>query len=74
MTVDELHANAKYLIDATDNYGPVSLKLEPEADYVQSHTLTFDNILDTLLYAQSKNCALLKEAVVDFVVQNRGSI
>jgi hypothetical protein len=27
-------------------------------------------MMDNLLYADSKNCALLKEAVMDYVVEN----
>jgi len=57
---EELEANAKELIDAADKFGVVSLKLEAEACYVKSTSLTTDNILDKLLYADSQNCALLK--------------
>jgi len=71
---EELKANAKDLIDAADKFGIVSLKLEAEACYVKTATLTIDNMLDNLLYADSKNCALLKEAVMDFIVENRDDI
>ena len=67
---DDLETNAKDIIDACDRYGVVSLKLEAEACYVKSTTITVDNMMDNLLYADSKNCALLKEAVIDFAVQN----
>ncbi|KAL3811074.1 hypothetical protein ACHAXA_009022 [Cyclostephanos tholiformis] len=30
-----------------------------------------DNILDNLLYADSKNCALLKEVAMDFITRNK---
>ena len=30
-----------------------------------------DNVMDNLLFADSKNCALLKEAAMDFLVKNR---
>ena len=30
--------------------------------------------MDLLLYADSKNCALLKEAVIDFIVENKDDI
>ena len=71
---DDLKANAKDLIDAADKYGVVSLKLEAEAFYVKSNNLTVDNILDNLLYAHSKNCALLQEAAIDFIVENGDEI
>ena len=67
---EELKANAKDLIDAADKFGIVSLKLEAEACYVKSITISVHNLMDNLLYADSKNCALLKEAVIDFMVEN----
>ena len=66
----ELKANAKDVIDASDKFGVVGLKLEAEACYASSITLSTDNVLDILLYADAKNCALLKEVVMDFVVEN----
>ncbi|KAL7525798.1 hypothetical protein ACHAWF_001523 [Thalassiosira exigua] len=32
--------------------------------------ITIDNVIGNLLYADAKNCALLKEAVMDFLVEN----
>ena len=66
--------NAKEIIDACDKYGVVHLKLEAEACYVNSTTITVDNMMDNLLYSDSKNCALLKEAVIDFVVERSKDI
>jgi hypothetical protein len=57
-------------LDAADKYGVVSLKLEAEAAYVESTKITVDNAMDNLLYADAKNCALLKEAVIDFLTDN----
>ena len=31
---------------------------------------SFDNVMDNLLYADSRNCALIKEAAIDFLVEN----
>jgi len=42
--------------------------------YVKSTSIDVDNMMDNLLYADSKNCTLIKEAVVDFVVENGNSI
>ena len=70
LSEEELKINAKDLIDACDKYGVVGLKLEAEACCVTSTTITVENMMDNLLYADSKNCALLKEAVIDFVVEN----
>lgn len=70
LTDEELESNSRDIINAADKYGIASLKLEAEAYYVKSTTLTIDNMLDNLLYADSKNLALLKEAVMEYVVEN----
>lgn len=76
----ELSVNAikvshmKEIIEAADKYGVTGLKLEAEALYVASTTICFENVLDNLLYAQSKNCALLMESVMDFIVKNKDAI
>jgi speckle-type POZ protein len=67
---DELQTNAKDIIDISDKYSIVNLKLEAEVAYVNSTTITVDNVMDNLLYADSKNCALLKEVVMDFLAEN----
>ena len=69
-----MQSNAKDIINACDKYGVVSLKLEAEACYVKSTTITVENMMDNLLYADSKNLALLKEAVMDYIVANKKSI
>ncbi|KAL7529975.1 hypothetical protein ACHAWF_003178 [Thalassiosira exigua] len=68
---DELKESAKDIIDAADKFGVVGLKLEAEASYVSSMDVTIDNVMDNLLYADAKNCALMKETVMDFLVKNR---
>mgnify|MGYP000623612223 CR=1 FL=1 len=65
-----LHEHTKELIEAAGKYGVVSLKLEAEECYVRTTELTVDNVLDNLLYADSQNCALLKEAVMDYYTEN----
>ena len=61
----------KDMINACDKYGVVHLKLEAEAAYVKFTEITMDNMMENLLYADSKNLALLKEAVMDFIVANK---
>lgn len=46
------------------------LKPEAERQYAKATKFTLDNVLGNLLYADFKNCALLKEAVMDFIVEN----
>mmetsp|Transcript_18907 Transcript_18907/g.45365 ORF Transcript_18907/g.45365 Transcript_18907/m.45365 type:complete len:230 (+) Transcript_18907:1-690(+) len=67
---DDMEDNAEEIINASDKYGVSNLKLEAEACLVKSTTIDVENVMDLLLYADSKNCALLKEAVMDFVVAN----
>ena len=67
---EDMEANPKDIIDAADKYGIVGLKLEAEAAFVTSETITFENAIDNLLYADATNCALLKEAVMDFIAEN----
>ena len=71
---EDLEANAKHIINACDKYGVVNLKLEAEACYVNTTTITINNMIDILLYADSKNLALLKEAVMDYIIENKHSI
>ena len=70
MKKEDFKAHAKAIIDAADRFGVVSLKLEAEAWYVKSNAINIENMMDNLHYADSKNCALLKEAVMDFIVAN----
>ena len=67
---EELKTYAKGIIAAADKYSIVNLKLEAEAAYVQSADISLDNSMDHLLYADSMNLALLKEAVMNFLAAN----
>ncbi len=67
---DDLKSHAKDIINAADKYSIINLKLEAEAAYVKSTDITMDNVMDNLLYADAKNCALLKEAVMNFLADN----
>ena len=67
---DELKENAMLIMDAADKYGVTCLKLEAEASLVGSITITMENMMEYLLYADAKNCALLKEHVIDFIIEN----
>jgi hypothetical protein len=66
----DLKTHAKEIIDAADRYSIVNLKLEAEAAYVKATDITMDNVMDNLLYADAKNCALLKESVMSFMAEN----
>lgn len=47
------------------------LKLEAEACLVETTVFSKEHVLDLLLYVESKNCALLKEVAMNFIVENR---
>ena len=61
-------------IGLSDKFGVTNLKIEAEVSFVTSTTIDFDNVMESLQFAVSKNCALLKEAVMDFVVKNSNAI
>ncbi len=67
---EELKTHAKDIIDAADKYSIINLKLAAEAVYVHSTDISVDNAMDDLLYADSRNLALLKEAVMNFLAEN----
>ena len=69
-----MKSNFKEIIEASDKYGVSNLKLVAEAFYVESTTITTDNLMEHLLYADSKNCALLKETVMDFIAENDAEV
>jgi hypothetical protein len=62
---------SKNLIDAADRFGVTTLKIEAEVRHLKyCSKFTVDNAVDTLLYADSKQCALLKEAATNFILEN----
>jgi hypothetical protein len=71
---DDMKPHAKEIIDAADKYGVVNLKLQAEACFVKGTTFTIENVMEHLLYAESKNCALLKEAAMDYIVVNKAEV
>eukprot|EP00956_Cyclotella_meneghiniana_P032866 scaffold91862_cov51-Cyclotella_meneghiniana.AAC.3 len=61
--------HAKQILDAAGKYGFTELKSEAEAWHVKNmkDNFTIDNAVDELLYADGKNCPLLKKAAMDFI-------
>jgi len=62
---------SRHVIDAANKYGLTNLKLKAEACFVSSTHFDFDNFMELLHFANSKNCYLLQEAVMDFIVKNK---
>ena len=71
---EELAADAKAIIEAADRFGVVNLKLQAEAVLAEQTEITVENLLDNLLYANSKNLALFQEKIIYFVAENGGKI
>ena len=71
---EEMAANAKAIIEAADRFGIVNLKLQAEAVLTEQTEITVGNMLDNLLYANSKNLAFFQEKIMDFVAENGDKI
>ena len=69
-----MKSHAKEIINAADRYGVATLKLEAEACLVEGTTFSLENVKELLLYAESKNCALLKEVAMDFLVIKKDEV
>lgn len=69
----DLAQQAKALLEVADKYHCSSLKLVAEAELATSG-ITVENASDLLLFADSKNCALLKETTVKFFLDNRDAV
>jgi hypothetical protein len=72
--VDDMKSHAKDIINAANRYGVATLKLEAEAFLVEGTTFTLENVMEHLIYADSMNCALLKEAAMDYIAENRTKV
>jgi hypothetical protein len=66
--------HSKDIINAANRYGVATLKLEAEACLVEGTTFTLENVMEHLRYADSMNCALLKEAAMDYILKNRAEV
>ena len=56
-------SRTKEILEVADKYGVTNLKIESEVRYVSSIKLNLNNIVENLLFAESKNCAFLKEVL-----------
>jgi hypothetical protein len=71
ISIDNMKSHTREIIDAADQFGVTSLKLEAEASLVNNTLFDIINVKELLLYADSKNCALLKEAAMDYMLENK---
>jgi hypothetical protein len=71
---DDMMSHVWDIIKAADKFGVINLKLEAEAFVVPAIIFTIKNVKEILIYAESKNLALLKEAAMDFIVENKADV
>ena len=64
-----LEISSKSFIRAADKYGCPSLKLAAECAMASSE-INAKNAAELILFADAMNCAMLKEAAMDFFVEN----
>eukprot|EP00956_Cyclotella_meneghiniana_P024126 scaffold48121_cov54-Cyclotella_meneghiniana.AAC.6 len=64
--------HAKQILDASGKYGFAKIKSVAEVWHVNNlkDTLSVDNVVDELLYADGKNCPLLKKSTMDFILEH----
>lgn len=51
-----------------------TLKVEAEAWYVKQTKITLENVIAELRYAEDKNCFLLKEVAMKFILKNASGV
>jgi hypothetical protein len=71
---EDMKTQTNEIIDAANRYGVVNLKLEAEACFVKDTVFSLENAMEHLLYAESMNCALLKEAAMDYLIENSSKV
>ena len=67
---DKWGTRHRVFIDTADKFGVGNLKIEAEVRYVKTEAITADNVVEKLAYADSKNCSLLKECAIIFMMND----
>ena len=70
VSVVKWKSKAKSILEGSGKYGLTTLKSEAEAWYVKYIMLEVGNVVGELLYADGKNCLLLKKAAMDFILEH----
>jgi hypothetical protein len=60
----------KDLIELANKYGVIGLKLEAEVLYVEWLSFTIKNVMKHFSFAETMDCAYLREKAIDFMVRN----
>ena len=67
---DEWIDHFKEILKTSGKYGFSALKMEAEAWYVKFMELTVENAVDELLYSDGNHFLKIKEAVMEYIVEN----
>jgi len=70
---DVLKEEARDIIKTSDRFGCTGLKLAAEAK-LASAGIAVDNAAELILFADGMNCAMLKEAAMEFFVKNAQAV
>lgn len=62
--------HSRDIIEAADKFAIGGLKVLAEGWYVNTVDITWDNLVDNFYFSDTKKCALLKEKVMDVLVEN----
>jgi hypothetical protein len=62
--------NKESILRVSGKYGMVSMKEEAEIGYLRFLELKVDNAIEHLLFADCQNLTYVKNAVIDFIVEN----
>jgi len=68
-----LKENARALLEAADRFGCSRLKLLAETELVRNGMDTL-NVAELLLFADARNCALLRESAMNFICANPAAV
>jgi hypothetical protein len=65
---------AKKMVDLAEKYNLSQLKLEAEEAYAESAEITVDNLLNHILYADTRKSTAFKDRVIDFILDNEEEV
>ncbi len=68
--LDFLLEHYEDVIDVSNKYGVIGLKLQAEVAKIASLTIDASNVIEHLRFADSKNCTLLKEYATSVYISN----
>jgi hypothetical protein len=74
MMPDDWTGDLRCVLKAADKYGFPDLKVQADRWYVKATTLTVNNVVEELLYADGNGHALMKKFAIKFIVMNTDKV